>query len=97
MYKKSKYKALKIITDVLRLSWFVYLLSSFPFSVVFYVQHAHKSCPFLLLEFMVFNSSGDKVALTCITPKFLPGHKFFPSSLPSSHYIYPVGKVQFIT
>lgn len=52
--------------------WFVFLLSSFPFSMVFCFMSNMliKAALFLLLEFMVFNSSGDNVVLNGITRKF---------------------------
>lgn len=85
----NKYNAIKIIAELFTRAGLSYLLSNFSFKVVFYVQHVHKSCPFSLLKFVVFNSIGDKVVLTYITNRLLPGHKFFTSSLPSSHNIYP--------
>ena len=74
----SKCKAIKIIA-------LPYLLSSFSFKVVFYVQHVHKSCPFFFLKFMVFNSIGNKVVLTYITQRF-----FFYQAINFSRALCPV-------
>lgn len=93
----SKFKAIKMMAEMLTWASVSSPLSSFYLNVVFYVQHVHKSCPFSLLKSMAFNSIGNKVVLTFITQRFLPGHKFFTSSLPSSHNIYLVGGIQFIT
>lgn len=92
----NKYKVIKIIAEMLTWASLSYLLSIFSFNVVFYIQHAHKRYCFSLLKSVVFNSIGNQVVLTYITQRFLPGHKFFTSSLPSSHNIYPVGGIQFI-
>lgn len=89
--KMNKHKVIKITAKVLTWTGLPYLHSSFSFNVVFYVQHVHKSCPFSLLKFMGFNSIRDRAVLTYMTQRFLPGHKFFKSFLPSSHSIYSKG------
>lgn len=74
MGKKSKYKNPKIYHRSARMCWFVFLLSSLPFSVVFCFMSnvlIKAALFFLLLEFMVFNSGGDKVVLNHITRKFM--------------------------